>query len=424
MRVLILLGNLYPKPSSVANCSKFLLSSLEQEGYKVDIVSNVCGREEIEKSISTKIYYHGIPDKYAYYVGKINGYFSDKYPKSINMFLAKVVKIPLYIRFQIFCQEKNMGGWSISKSVNRIIQLDKDQPFDLMISFSQPFITHLIAYKYLRKCGRNIRWIVYEYDPYSLSVVISKINILAKYQRRIQENRVFKLAEKIILTKEIYDLYLETAFRVYRYKFDFLDYRLLQSPDTLGESNSSEEIDESTLCFVYAGGFYKKIRNPQYMLEVFDRLTIDYRLILLTNYQEKEFISFIKRYPHKFILELKNTHEYAISLMKKANILVSIGNMIKIQVPAKVFEYLGLGKPIIHFAKIKDDPIIKYLDSYPLALIINEYEGSIAEKVDTIERFVEEVKNKKLTYSEVVECLPNHNEKIVAGKFLSIINSI
>lgn len=424
MRILILLGNYYPNSSSAANCAKFLLSSLVQEGHRVDIISNINERDETEKSISNNIYYHGIPDKYAYYVGKINRYFSDKYPKSIYMFLAKFVKIPFYIRFQIFSKEKNMGGWSISKSVNRIIQLDKDQSFDLMISFSQPFTTHLIAYRYLRKCSTNLRWIVYEYDPYSLSAVISKVNLFAKYQRRIQENRVFKLADKIILTKEIYDFYLETAFRVYRDKFYFLDYRLLQFPDTLGKSNFSEEFDEGTLYFVYAGGFYEKIRNPLYMLEVFEELTIEHRLILLTNYQEKEFISFIKRYPQKFVLEVKNTHEYAISMMKRANILVSIGNMIKIQVPAKVFEYLGLGKPIIHFAKIKDDPIAKYLDYYPLALIINEYEGSIAEKVEAIERFVEEVKNKKLTYNEVVECLPNHDEKIVAGKFLSIINSI
>ena len=51
----------------------------------------------------------------------------------------------------------------------------------------------------------------------------------------------------------------------------------------------------------------------------------------------------------------------AIDLMiNSMHILLSIGNTNIYQLPSKVIEYISLGKPVLHFAEIPNDPMYKF----------------------------------------------------------------
>ena len=84
----------------------------------------------------------------------------------------------------------------------------------------------------------------------------------------------------------------------------------------------------------------------------------------------------------------------AIEIMiKKIHILLSIGNLNKYQMPSKVIEYLSLGKPVLHFAEIEDDPLYNFEELFDNLMIINNkttknelevYFDNIKEKGPTI----------------------------------------
>ena len=62
----------------------------------------------------------------------------------------------------------------------------------------------------------------------------------------------------------------------------------------------------------------------------------------------------------------------AIDLMiNSMHILLSIGNSNTYQLPSKVIEYISLGKPVLHFAEISNDPMYKFENLFSNLKIIN-----------------------------------------------------
>ena len=79
-----------------------------------------------------------------------------------------------------------------------------------------------------------------------------------------------------------------------------------------------------------------------------------------------------------------------------------------------------MGKPILHFLKIEDDPCVKYLQNYPLALIIDERENNPEKHARQIEAFAREQKGNCLTFGEVARCIPEYIGKNVVEHFVQI----
>ncbi|MDB1693551.1 hypothetical protein PMV44_17025, partial [Enterococcus casseliflavus] len=65
----------------------------------------------------------------------------------------------------------------------------------------------------------------------------------------------------------------------------------------------------------------------------------------------------------------------------------SIGNIDITQTPSKVFEYIGMRKPIIHFYRDKKDPVNLILSDYENSLLVNQY-GNYGETVEQIREFI------------------------------------
>lgn len=421
MNILVIIGNYYPFPSSTANCIKPVLHSLIEKGHKITILTNTYDSKRVESHadeiFGTEIYC--IPNKYFYYIKKLKRTHYGKYIGKVSKNLWRIVILPLYLRYQASFSSRFFPKGYINYNYNIFHALNIKQPFDLMFTISHPFDSQFIGL-YIKKRNRNLKWVVYEFDPYAYSYHYKISNNREKFEKL--ELRVISYADKIIGTPELIKFYKTTKYSIFFDKMNSLPYIIRKEKKQIynyyldGNRNNQ-------LLFTYAGTFYLEIRNPLPALAIMRELKIDYKLLLLTDYEELEFLNILKN-EKKFMIQNYSSSAETMSLLNLSNIFVSIGNTVEIQVPAKIFEYMGFGKPIIHFSKIINDPARDYLSKYPLALIVNEYEGSIDEKVEAIERFVEEVKNKKMTYSEVIEHLPNHDEKIVAGKFLSIINSI
>lgn len=59
---------------------------------------------------------------------------------------------------------------------------------------------------------------------------------------------------------------------------------------------------------------------------------------------------------------------------------------------------MSYGKPIISVSPIKDEPSSRYLEKYPLSLIIKEYENNVADDIEKLKNFVSQAP--KLDQSE------------------------
>ena len=59
-------------------------------------------------------------------------------------------------------------------------------------------------------------------------------------------------------------------------------------------------------------------------------------------------------------------------MINNFHLLLSIGNTNKYQLPSKVIEYISLGKPVLHFAEIQDDPLYKFQDLFGNFKIIDK----------------------------------------------------
>jgi hypothetical protein len=291
----------------------------------------------------------------------------------------------------------------------------------LVISFSQPFTSHLIAKKFISKIKKKTPWIIYQYDPYSKNKEIMTQNRIFYSNSKRQEEECLELADAVVVTPELLKFYEETDFSKYLHKMKSINY-ILPKPDKNNTEYADKMSDNYTL--MYAGGFYKSIRNPIYMMQLLIGLSIDVTCEFFTSYNDKEFLEFINNSPNRFFIKQKVSQTEVIEELRKADFLLSIGNTVELQVPAKIFEYMGLGKPIIHFSKIKDDPALKYLNLYPMALIINEYEEDMKGHIQKFEHFLKKMKGKQLSYEEVVTYLPEHDLGAITQKLLSIMKSV
>ena len=104
------------------------------------------------------------------------------------------------------------------------------------------------------------------------------------------------------------------------------------------------------------------------------------------------------------------TREEALEVMvEKMHILLSIGNLNKYQMPSKVVEYLSLGKPVLHFAEIKDDPLYNFEKLFNNLKIINNKTTK-----DDLENYFDEVKDKRFEIN-----LENFNNNFSASKLIN-----
>lgn len=75
-------------------------------------------------------------------------------------------------------------------------------------------------------------------------------------------------------------------------------------------------------------------------------------------------------------------HDELAQILSQADVLVSTKKSDRMS--GKIFEYMGLKKPIVHLSGCSEDPDVKYLERYPLAVVVKTYEQGIEERCRAI----------------------------------------
>src|SRR5690606_7147238 len=149
---------------------------------------------------------------------------------------------------------------------------------------------------------------------------------------------------------------------------------------------------------VYMGTLFKSFRNPVYIYKLFVKVNEndEYNLHFYSrgdcenqvlDYQNKTHGSVIR---HGYVAHSEIENIYA-----NAHYLINLGVSNSTNISSKIFDYMSVGKPILHFYYHDDDVNIKYLEKYDLAIMIKMDEKLFEENAEKLKHFLQKTYNKK-----------------------------
>ena len=106
------------------------------------------------------------------------------------------------------------------------------------------------------------------------------------------------------------------------------------------------DFDPSRLELLYTGSFYS-FRRAEVLLEAVVSLP-DVRLTVATISAPDYLVQAAGKHPESIRLVGFMPHRAALAAQRDCDVLLNIANADPVQVPGKVFEYLGAGKPVLH----------------------------------------------------------------------------
>ena len=117
----------------------------------------------------------------------------------------------------------------------------------------------------------------------------------------------------------------------------------------------------------------------------------------------------------------KNLADEAIT---GSDILISIGDVEGMQISSKIFDYLSMGKPILHFAYTQECVNTRLLAQYPLAhtVMLNKDDCYSESTIKNAALFVKKVNGKSMSFAMIAKLYPNALPETTAHSFRDCIN--
>ena len=300
--------------------------------------------------------------------------------------------------------------YSSTEVINRLNSLNKH--YDYMFVFSSPFCGNILAHE-LKKANIVDNWSSIMLDAYVFNKTFETEYI--DLRKKITE-KIFKNADKIFTVYGIKEEYVkENYFPQFFQKMVTINIPLLK------EFKIAETPKNNNPVLIYAGSFYRYIRNPEKMLDILSKIENITFKVFSCNCDD-----IFEEYRNRFVnnkLEKygRILHDDCLNAINDSDILVSLGNTITNQMQSKVLEYVGMGKPILHFYFTPEDLCFRVLNHYPLCLCINlnDYNENDIQK---IKQFIFENKGKHLSYEEATKNLEEFKTSNITELIMSNIS--
>ena len=326
-----------------------------------------------------------------------------------NNNVSDLVKM-LYFKSLSKYNRDDIGRKDIYYFTSEICKKINIKKYNLILSFSNPFLSHCCASVLAEKFG--VPWIAYYFDPFFSYAALDDSNIL---NRKKAEERVLSIASRILMTYPTNENY-ERLGIAFQNKIVMAETPGITDSFFFGNNTRGNKESFPTNCKCYfVGNLYKDIRRPDMTIRAFS---------LLRDSMDLYFVGELYRSFHDDIKSIsKNIHflgkkgkEDIIRIYQEADILVNIGNSIDNQMPSKIFEYISTGKPILNFYKIANCPTLKYLNRYPLALNIfeNDLKNDIENNIRKIKDFCLKNKRESIPFSWIKDHYKSNTDEEVA----------
>ena len=273
--------------------------------------------------------------------------------KKIYRFIVKTFAWPDYSMF-----------WLISIYRNRKkLKLD----YDLLITVSLPFSSHIAGYLINKK--NNKKWMMDIGDPFTLKKDAPENNyLLYGALNKYFENKLYSLADKIMFTHN-------DALYTHKEYFKLPDGKVIVAnpiskfDKDIYQKSLNYNYNSLPIKFGYFGIFTKGVRSPINLLETLrKKKNIEFHWYL--NNDSKSEIIFDNQESESIVHSIVPRNKALNIMAESMHCLLSIGNLNPTQLPSKVIEYISTGKPVVHFAEIENDPVIKIANDFDNLFII------------------------------------------------------
>ena len=327
----------------------------------------------------------------------------------------------LYCRILSYIKLGRFEDYWIGLMRKRLETLYKSCPFDGILSLGFPMQFHEAAMKF-RDDHPSVKWITYSTDScYGNSNLVSVKNrlikriVIAKLVRRELSYR--KKADFNFVSREIFNFTSASLFPV-KDKCEIFDYTVSPMSSQFNSINTSD-----TIRIVYAGGIPVKMRDPSYFLDVFCSLIgyMNVRLdVYLAGEMPKVLCHAVKNFPQNVFVHSAIGHDEILRIYDQdADVLLNLGNDSDVFSPSKLFDYISTGKPIIDvFYKGRiPNPVIQM---YPLVFRMENY-GSIKRDIALLRKFLEKVKNHRLSAPQIKEIYGGYSPEVAVERIERVL---
>ena len=291
--------------------------------------------------------------------------------------------------------------------------------YDCLFVPHKPFETVYSVCK-LKKKFPYIAIYIYALDP--IANAIDANNGIGKslfFLTKRAEQRVFQTVDHVFHMECNREKYSGSAYSKYADKFTFLDFPLIEQ-----DSSETEPVyNTGAPVLIYSGALDDTYRPPDYLLEVYDRLSesLDTRLHFYAKgnsvkkiEERAEFNGSIKSFGYVPKQELEEKIE-------KADFLVNLGNRYSSMLPSKLLTYISTGKPIIHFKNQKDDSCISYLERYGLFVVLDEADP-IEISVKKLSNFIVSTRNKRVSKEHILIAFKHNTPAWNTSQIVKVLN--
>jgi len=396
--IVIVLGDIYNNPGANAICVKKISDQLLIEGYKVTVVCQAQKSNRLKEIDfdGYKIFFMNVfRDQLWYYANKKKNDSKNIYAKILWMSIQFSLRVLQGI-YAIFLWPST-GKWFTKKALKQLKTIDTGSKIDCIITVSMPYEAHLAGYRF-KSHRKEVKWITYTLDSFVDSPTLQRYYIFKLFKKLINkrsERKVFKSANANFLSLALKE-FVDTKYNQNNQKFNWVSFPLILKPNL---NTQTEYFDKTKINVVFAGSFYRIIRNPEYCLRLFSM--IQNEEIILHLFHKGDCLDIIEKYTRlseKIIAYGSLPVEKIYEVESQADILLSIGNSVAHFYPSKLLEYISFGKPIINVHDKRYD-YSSLLNRYPLVLNIENNGNNYDRDKERLVRFCEKNKNKRIEFS-------------------------
>lgn len=318
------------------------------------------------------------------------------------------------------------GIWYLSAK-RKVKQLLKKHHYHGLISVSQPFTGHLVGLT-VKRLYLNLKWTVDIGDPFCF-VEFNPINNHKLYKKLnyAAEQRVFNCADSVVVTNKstlnaYTKIFPECAEKVHVIP------PLLSLPENYTNKMDAFKRDDK-IKLVFLGTLYKGLRNPAFLLKLFNRLlttTIGEKLELHFWGSVGDCADFFAPYRSllgsKIFLHGIVDHDKAFQVMKEADILVNIGNNVPYHLPSKVVEYASTGKPVLNLVTTVNDSSYEFFSAYPACLsLLDNFESFDQECIANTLYFIDHPRH--ISSKELEAWLQPFRKETITSEYEMLLNA-
>lgn len=209
--------------------------------------------------------------------------------------------------------------------------------------------------------------------------------ILASYTPSHWKKRATMLEREVCTRADLITLTSKSARTILEQRYPELAFRscvLTQGFDhrynsDAGEQACDELFDPGLLELLYTGSFYS-FRSAASLIEAIVRAE-DVRLSVASISPSPDILRAAATYPDKFRLLGFVPHRQVLSLQRGCDVLVNLANADPVQVPGKLYEYLGTGVSILHVGDRQDDVAADVVRKHHLGWVIENNADRLTE---------------------------------------------